>query len=89
MYDAELELGGPSPRILITSEHVAKNVKGGNPRSTPSRCICSRHGAGRRRAIGGVAAPSLHPRATAPMVRRSGASHREATQKVGAPRAPR
>ena len=56
----------------------------GNPRGTPSRCTSPLHEAGRRRAIGVVAAVPLTPRATAPMVRRSGASHREATQKASA-----
>ena len=64
---------------------MAKNVKGGNPRGTPPRCTSPRHEAGRRRAIGAVAALSRHPRATAPMGRRSGASDPEANQKAGAP----
>jgi len=57
----------------------------GNPRGRAIRCICSGDEAGRRRAIGVVAALSRRPRATTPMVRRWSASEMEADQKAGAP----
>ena len=52
------------------SLRALNNSKGGNPRGTHFRCGRPSHEAGRRRAIGAVAAFSPHLRATAPMVRR-------------------
>jgi hypothetical protein len=78
-------LGVFLPHRTHSSFRLPKNTKGGNPRGEPLQCISPRHEAGRRRAIGGVAAAPLTLRATPPMVRRSGASDPEATQKAGAP----
>jgi len=80
--------GAPGPQLCRINPHLRRraphNCRPGNPRGTPSRCGCPRHDGPPACHRRGRSFPII-PLATAPMVRRSGASEPEATQKAGTP----